>query len=43
MMAFMGQYKQLVEDRIGSRVGDTIWDNADGFIKVSTAVHHSSV
>ena len=34
MMAFMGSYRELVQDRIGSRVGDTIWDVADGFMKV---------
>lgn len=35
MNGFMGRYKFLVEDRMGSRVGDTIWDHADGFMKVS--------
>jgi hypothetical protein len=36
MNKFMGRYKFLVEDRLGSRVGDTIWDHADGFMKVSS-------
>lgn len=35
LMAFMDHYKELVEDRMGSRVGDTIWDRADGFMRVS--------
>lgn len=34
LMAFMGHYKQLAEDRMGSRVADTIWARADGFMKV---------
>ena len=38
MNKFMGRYKFLVEDRMGSRVGDTIWDRADGFMKVSLSV-----
>lgn len=42
MNKFMGRYKFLVEDRMGSRVGDTIWDNADGFMKVSPATGFSS-
>ncbi len=35
LQAFMGNYVRLVDDRCGSRVGDTIWDAADGFTKVS--------
>lgn len=34
LQAFMGNYVRLVDDRFGSRVGDTIWDVADGFTKV---------
>jgi nucleolar protein 9 len=37
MNGFMGRYKFLVEDRMGSRVGDTIWDHADGFMKVCSS------
>lgn len=40
MMVFMGRYKELVEDRTGSRVGDTIWDHADGFMKVRDPLHY---
>lgn len=35
LMAFMGHYKELAEDRLGSRVADTIWAKADGFMKAS--------
>ncbi|ODO07171.1 hypothetical protein L198_00750 [Cryptococcus wingfieldii CBS 7118] len=37
MMVFMDHYKQLVEDKLGSRVVDTIWDRADGFMKEKIA------
>jgi nucleolar protein 9 len=33
--AFLGRYKDLAEDRMGSRVADTIWDVCDGFMRVS--------
>lgn len=36
MMMFMKSYKELVEDRLGSRVMDTIWEQADGYMKVRT-------
>jgi nucleolar protein 9 len=37
LLAFDGRYLDLVCDKFGSRVGDTIWDRAaDGFMKV----HH---
>lgn len=36
LMAFMGHYLELAQDKLGSRVADTIWDRAaDGFTKVS--------
>jgi nucleolar protein 9 len=36
LLAFDGRYLDLVCDKFGSRVGDTIWDHAaDGFMKVS--------
>jgi nucleolar protein 9 len=38
MLAFMGKYRDLVQDRIGSRVGDTVWDVADGFMKASLSL-----
>jgi nucleolar protein 9 len=34
LQAFMGNYYRLVDDKFGSRVGDTIWEVADGFTKV---------
>jgi len=35
LLAFDGRYLDLVCDKFGSRVGDTIWDRAaDGFMKV---------
>lgn len=34
LSAFLGHYKTLAEDRLGSRVADTIWAKADGFMKV---------
>ena len=34
LLAFMGHYRELAEDRMGSRVADTIWARADGFMKV---------
>lgn len=36
LLALDGRYLDLVNDKFGSRVGDTIWDRAaDGFMKVS--------
>ena len=32
--AVLGRYTDLAQDRMGSRVADTIWANADGFMKV---------
>jgi nucleolar protein 9 len=44
LMGFMGQYHVLVDDRIGSRVGDRCWAYADPFLKVSlTSDGHISI
>ncbi|WVW82368.1 hypothetical protein I302_104375 [Kwoniella bestiolae CBS 10118] len=37
MMLFMDSWKGLVEDRIGSRVVDTVWEKADGYMKEKIA------
>ncbi|WWD09471.1 hypothetical protein V865_007595 [Kwoniella europaea PYCC6329] len=37
MMLFMESWRELVEDRIGSRVVDTVWDKADGYMKEKIA------
>ena len=34
IMAFVGHYHLLVDDKFGSRVGDRCWDNADPYLKV---------
>jgi nucleolar protein 9 len=38
VMAFLGHYHQLVDDKFGSRVGDRCWDNADPYLKVRPLV-----
>lgn len=35
VMNFIGYYHLLVDDRIGSRVGDRCWAFADTYLKVS--------
>ncbi len=35
VMSFIGHYHLLVDDRIGSRVGDRCWAFADTYLKVS--------
>ena len=35
VMHFIGHYHKLVDDRIGSRVGDNCWAFADPYLKVS--------
>ncbi|KZT55328.1 ARM repeat-containing protein [Calocera cornea HHB12733] len=35
--AFLGHYQELVDDRIGSRVGDLCWAKADTFLKEKIA------
>ncbi|WWC86311.1 uncharacterized protein L201_001184 [Kwoniella dendrophila CBS 6074] len=37
MMVFMNNWKDLIEDRIGSRVVDTVWEKADGYMKEKIA------
>lgn len=34
VMHFIGHYHELVDDRIGSRVGDNCWAFADPYLKV---------
>ena len=38
VMSFLGQYHVLVDDRIGSRVGDRCWAFADPYLKVRLAI-----
>ena len=38
IMAFIGHYHVLVDDKFGSRVGDRCWDNADPYLKVRRLV-----
>ncbi|BEI83685.1 hypothetical protein CcaverHIS002_0402890 [Cutaneotrichosporon cavernicola] len=37
IMTFMGQYELLAQDRLGSRVADTVWATADGFMREKIA------
>ncbi|GMK58968.1 hypothetical protein CspeluHIS016_0604100 [Cutaneotrichosporon spelunceum] len=37
MLSFMGQYEVLAQDRLGSRVADTVWAAADGFMREKIA------
>ncbi|KIM29464.1 hypothetical protein M408DRAFT_328726 [Serendipita vermifera MAFF 305830] len=37
IMSFLGEYHLLVDDRIGSRVGDRCWANADPYLKEKIA------
>ena len=36
-MSFIGHYHQLVDDRIGSRIGDRCWNSADPYLKEKIA------
>lgn len=36
-LAFVGHYLELASDRLGSRVADTIWATADGFLREKIA------
>lgn len=36
-LAFVGRYAELADDRLGSRVADTVWDTADGFMREKIA------
>lgn len=35
VLKFMGHFHELVDDRIGSRVGDRMWAGSDPYLKVS--------
>lgn len=37
LLAFVGEYHTLASDRLGSRVADTLWAAADGFMKEKIA------
>lgn len=39
VMNFIGHYEVLVDDRIGSRVGDNCWLFADTYLKVRFHLH----
>ena len=41
VMDFMGHYHLLVDDRIGSRVGDRCWAFADTYLKVHFSPLHT--
>lgn len=41
VMNFIGHYHLLVDDRIGSRVGDNCWAFADTYLKVGTPAYAS--
>ena len=34
VLKFMGHFHELVDDRIGSRVGDRMWAGSDPYLKV---------
>jgi len=34
VLRFMGHFHELVDDRIGSRVGDRMWAGSDPYLKV---------
>ena len=38
VMSFIGHYHVLVDDRIGSRVGDRCWAAADPYLKASRSL-----
>ena len=42
IMAYIGTYHLLVDDRIGSRVGDRCWANADPYLKVNRSLQSRS-
>ena len=35
MLKFVGHFHELVDDRIGSRVGDRMWAGSDPYLKVN--------
>lgn len=42
VMSLIGHYHTLVDDRIGSRVGDRCWAFADTYLRVSTVCHEAT-
>lgn len=38
IMAFNGKWFEMVDDKVGSRVGEKLWDGCDGFLKVRSAL-----
>ena len=34
VLRFMGHFHELIDDRIGSRVGDRVWAGSDPYLKV---------
>ncbi|WOO85269.1 Nucleolar protein 9 [Vanrija pseudolonga] len=36
-LGFVGRYAELADDRLGSRVADTVWDTADGYMREKIA------
>jgi nucleolar protein 9 len=40
VVSFIGHYQLLVDDRIGSRVGDRCWAFADPYLKVTFYSQH---
>lgn len=42
VMIFIGHYEVLVDDRIGSRVGDNCWLFADTYLKVRSLCPHTA-
>lgn len=40
VQSFIGNYHLLVDDRIGSRVGDRCFAFADTYLKVSFSIYH---
>jgi nucleolar protein 9 len=39
-LRFVGHFHELVDDRIGSRVGDRVWAGSDPYLKVN---HRASI
>ena len=37
VLKFIGHFRELVDDRIGSRVGDRMWAGSDPYLKASDA------
>lgn len=37
VLRFIGHFRELVDDRIGSRVGDRMWAGSDPYLKVGDA------